>query len=119
MIKYPQLYTNQTILRNTGNVTLVFKKMIDSYKAAGILSNNVICLFIKCCVNQYIAIIESIISNNNEKVNLANQLTKLYTIIEDIDIPDGENADTSKEAINDAAKALDGKGKELLLKYKK
>ena len=107
---------SQAILKNTGNVAMTFGKMVDTYQQAGILNNTIICLFIKCSVNQYIAIIESILANNKKKVALAGQLQKLYNVISKIEISDNEDGE---KAISDACKALDGKGRELLLKYKK
>lgn len=107
---------SQAILKNTGNVTMTFNKMIDTYQQAGILNNTIICLFIKCCVNQYIAIIESILANNKKKVMLAGQLQKLYNVVNKIEITDNEDGEA---AINDACKSLDGKGQELIMKYKK
>ena len=106
---------NQTILKNTGNVAMTFGKMVDTYQQAGILNNTIICFFIKCCVNQYITIIESILANNKKKVALAGQLQKLYNVISKIEISDNEDGE---KAITDACKALDGKAKELILKYK-
>ena len=113
-VKSPVVY-NQSILKNTSNVGMVIKKMVDSYQKAGILNNTIVCLAIKTTVNQYIMVIESIVEDNKKKVNVASQLNGLYKVLEGIKISDNEDAEA---AIKDAVKALEGKGNELIKKHK-
>lgn len=106
----------QSILKNTANVTMTYKKMIEQYQGAGILNNTIICAFLGSSVRQYIIVIESVIKDNKKKLNAANQLTNLYKYLSTIKITDNEDGE---KLFNDAVKELDGKGVEFLKKYKK
>lgn len=106
----------QSILKNTANVTMTYKKMIEQYQGAGILNNTIICAFLGSSVRQYIIVIESIIKDNKKKLNVANQLTNLYKYLSGVKITDNEDGE---KLFNDAVKELDGKGVEFLKKYKK
>lgn len=106
----------QSILKNTANVTMTYKKMIEQYQGAGILNNTIICAFLGSSVRQYIIVIESIIKDNKKKLNVANQLTNLYKYLSGVKISDNEDGE---KLFNDGVKELDGKGVEFLKKYKK
>lgn len=106
----------QSILKNTTNVTMTYKKMIEQYQGAGILNNTIICAFLGSSVRQYIIVIESIIKDNKKKLNAANQLTNLYKYLSGVKITDNEDGE---KLFNDGVKELDGKGVEFLKKYKK
>lgn len=106
----------QSILKNTANVTMTYKKMIEQYQGAGILNNTIICAFLGSSVRQYIIVIESIIKDNKKKLNVANQLTNLYKYLSGVKITDNEDGE---KLFNDGVKELDGKGVEFLKKYKK
>lgn len=106
----------QSILKNTANVTMTYKKMIEQYQGVGILNNTIICAFLGSSVRQYIIVIESIIKDNKKKLNVANQLTNLYKYLSGVKITDNEDGE---KLFNDAVKELDGKGVEFLKKYKK
>lgn len=106
----------QSILKNTANVTMTYKKMIEQYQGAGILNNTIICAFFGSSVRQYIIVIESIIKDNKKKLNVANQLTNLYKYLSGVKITDNEDGE---KLFNDGVKELDGKGVEFLKKYKK
>lgn len=106
----------QSILKNTANVTMTYKKMIEQYQGAGILNNTIICAFLGSSVRQYIIVIESIIKDNKKKLNVANQLTNLYKYLSSVKITDNEDGE---KLFNDGVKELDGKGAEFLKKYKK
>ena len=106
----------QSILKNTANVTMTYKKMIEQYQGAGILNNTIICAFLGSSVRQYIIVIESIIKDNKKKLNAANQLTNLYKYLSGVKITDNEDGE---KLFNDGVKELDGKGVEFLKKYKK
>lgn len=105
----------QSILKNTANVTMTYKKMIEQYQGAGILNNTIICAFLGSSVRQYIIVIESIIKDNKKKLNVANQLTNLYKYLSGVKITDNEDGE---KLFNDGVKELDGKGVEFLKKYK-
>lgn len=111
----PQDYI-QSILKNTANVTMVYKKMIEQYQSVGILNNTIICAAISSSVKQYIIVIESILKDNTKKISIANQLTNLYKYLSTVEIPDN---DDGKKLFDEGVKALDGKGQEFLKKYKK
>lgn len=111
----PQDYL-QTILKNTANVTMVYKKMIESYQGAGILNNTVICATIASSIRQYIIVIESIIKDNKKKIMVANQLTNLYKYLSTVEITDN---DDGKKLFDDGVKELNSKGMEFIKKYKK
>jgi hypothetical protein len=106
----------QSILKNTANVTMTYKKMIEQYQGAGILNNTIICAFLGSSVRQYIIVVESIIKDNKKKLNVANQLTNLYKYLSGVKITDNEDGE---KLFNDGVKELDGKGVEFLKKYKK
>ena len=106
----------QSILKNTANVTMTYKKMIEQYQGAGILNNTIICAFLGSSIRQYIIVIESIIKDNKKKLNVANQLTNLYKYLSGVKITDNEDGE---KLFNDGVKELDGKGVEFLKKYKK
>lgn len=106
----------QSILKNTANVTMTYKKMIEQYQGAGILNNTIICAFLGSSVRQYIIVVESIIKDNKKKLNVANQLTNLYKYLSGVKITDNEDGE---KLFNDGVKELDGKGAEFLKKYKK
>lgn len=105
----------QSILKNTANVTMTYKKMIEQYQGAGILNNTIICAFLGSSVRQYIIVIESIIKDNKKKLNVTNQLTNLYKYLSGVKITDNEDGE---KLFNDGVKELDGKGVEFLKKYK-
>lgn len=114
-VKSPIFY-NQTILKNTNNVTLPMKKMLDSYQSIGILNNTIICMFIKVTCNQFCFIIESIIKDNSNKIQLVNQLINLQKLLSTIKIadnPDGE------KYIKDTISSLEKNAKRISAKYKK
>lgn len=113
-VKSPAFYS-QSILKNTGNVTLTMKKMLDSYGGIGILENTIICMFIQATCNQYAAIVEAIVKDNEKKKNLINQLLNLKKLIEGIKT--GENKDAEKH-IKDAAKDLGKNAEKLAAKFK-
>ena len=106
----------QSILKNTANVTMTYKKMIEQYQGVGILNNTIICAFLGSSIRQYIIVIESIIKDNKKKLNVANQLTNLYKYLSGVKITDNEDGE---KLFNDGVKELDGKGVEFLKKYKK
>jgi hypothetical protein len=105
---------NKAILKNTANVTTVFKKWISSYDKHDLLADPIICTAISSTVKQYISVIESVIGDNKEKVQIANQLNLLHNLLSSLKI---ENND-AKKAIDDIVKELDGKAKELVDKNK-
>lgn len=111
----PQDYL-QSILKNTANVTMTYKKMIESYQGAGILNNTIICAAIASSIKQYIIVIESIIKDNKKKIMVANQLTNLYKYLSTVEITDN---DDGKKLFDDAVKELNGKGIDFIKKYKK
>lgn len=112
----PPLVYSQNILKNTSNVTIPFKKMIDDYTNAGIINNTIICMFIKTTCNQYCFIIESIIKDNSEKLNIVNQLSNIVKLLDTIKITDNEDGE---KYINEIKSELEKKYKEFLSKYKK
>lgn len=105
---------NKAILKNTANVTTVFKKWISSYDKHDLIADPIICAAISSTVKQYIAVIESVIGDNKEKIQIANQLNLLHNLLSSLQI---ENKD-AKKAIDDIVKELDGKAKELVDKNK-
>ena len=114
-VKSPLIYS-QAILKNTNNVGMVVKKMVDSYQSAGILNNTIVCMFIKSTCMQYIATIESIVKDNSKKINSVNQLSNFAKALQDVKISDNEDGE---KFIKDAISELEKKHKEFLSKYKK
>lgn len=111
----PLVYS-QNILKNTGNVSISFKKMIDDYTNAGIINNTIICMFIKTICNQYSYIVESIIKDNSQKLNIVNQLSNIVKLLDTIKISDNEDGE---KCIKETKTELEKKYKEFLSKYKK
>lgn len=107
---------NQAILKNTANVVLPFKKMVESYTEAGIINNTIICSFIFHTVKQYISVIESIVKDNSKKVNCINQLSNLSNYLSGVSISDNEDAE---KYIKDSVSELSKNAKKFLSKYKK
>jgi hypothetical protein len=110
------IFYNQTILKNTNNVTIPMKKMLDSYQSIGILNNTIICMFIKVTCNQFSFIIESIIKDDKTKIQLVNQLTNLQKLLSTIKIADNKDGE---KFIKDAITSLEKNAKNITSKYKK
>lgn len=113
-VKSPLIYS-QAILKNTGNVSITMKKMLDSYQSAGILNNTIICMFIKTVCNQYVFIIETIVKDNSKKVNVVHQLTNIVKLLGTTKISDNEDGE---KHIKDAISNLEKNAQKIISKYK-
>ena len=112
--KSPLVYS-QAILKNTGNVSITMKKMLDSYQSVGILNNTIICMFIKTVCNQYAFIVEAIVKDNSKKINVVNQLTGLAKLLGTIKVSDNEDGE---KHIKDAISSLEKNAQKIVSKYK-
>lgn len=112
--KSPLIYS-QAILKNTGNVSITMKKMLDSYQSVGILNNTIICMFIKTVCNQYAFIIEAIVKDNSKKINVVHQLTGMAKLLGTIKISDNEDGE---KHIKDAISVLEKNAQKIVSKYK-
>lgn len=112
--KSPLIYS-QAILKNTGNVSITMKKMLDSYQSVGILNNTIICMFIKTVCNQYAFIIEAIVKDNSKKINVVHQLTGMAKLLGTIKISDNEDGE---KHIKDAISGLEKNAQKIVSKYK-
>lgn len=112
--KSPLIYS-QAILKNTGNVSITMKKMLDSYQSVGILNNTIICMFIKTVCNQYTFIIEAIVKDNSKKINIVHQLTGMAKLLGTVKIADNEDGE---KHIKDAISGLEKNAQKIVSKYK-
>lgn len=112
--KSPLIYS-QAILKNTGNVSITMKKMLDSYQSVGILNNTIICMFIKTVCNQYAFIVEAIVKDNSKKINIVHQLTGMAKLLGTIKISDNEDGE---KHIKDAISGLEKNAQKIVSKYK-
>jgi len=113
-VKSPLIYS-QAILKNTGNVSITMKKMLDSYQSVGILNNTIICMFIKTVCNQYAFIVEAIVKDNSKKINIVHQLTGMAKLLGTIKISDNEDGE---KHIKDAISGLEKNAQKIVSKYK-
>jgi hypothetical protein len=113
-VKSPLVF-NQAMLKNTGNAAMVVKKMIESYNAAGILNNTIVCMCVKTSCAQLSHVIEAVIKDNSKKVMMANQLKNVAKVLQNVKINDNKDGEKFiKEAESDLEKNAD----KFIQKYK-
>ena len=101
---------NNSITKNLLNISVVYKKALDSWEAAKILDTPGIQYHIKRDISQLVILAEGIVKDNKKQFNVANQLKKIEILLQQLKLKDKD----AKKILDETLDIISGKAEDLL-----
>ena len=101
---------NNSITKNLLNISVVYKKALDSWEAANILDTPGIQYHIKRDITQLVILAERIVKDNKKQINVANQLKKIEILLQQLKLKDKD----AKKILDETLDIISGKAEDLL-----
>ena len=101
---------NNSITKNLLNISVVYKKALDSWEAAKILDTPGIQYHIKRDISQLVILAEGIVKDNKKQFNVANQLKKIEILLQQLKLKDND----AKKILDETLDIISGKAEDLL-----
>ena len=101
---------NNSITKNLLNISVVYKKALDSWEAAKILDTPGIQYHIKRDISQLVILAEGIAKDNKKQFNVANQLKKIEILLQQLKLKDND----AKKILDETLDIISGKAEDLL-----
>ena len=101
---------NNSITKNLLNISVVYKKALDSWEAANILDTPGIQYHIKRDIAQLVILAEEIVKDNKKQVNVVNQLKKIEILLQQLKLKDTD----AKKILDETLDIISGKAEDLL-----
>ena len=101
---------NNSITKNLLNISVVYKKALDSWEAAKILDTPGIQYHIKRDISQLVILAEGIVKDNKKQINVANQLKKIEILLQQLKLKDND----AKKILDETLDIISGKAEDLL-----
>ena len=101
---------NNSITKNLLNISVVYKKALDSWEAAKILDTPGIQYHIKRDIAQLVILAEGIVKDNKKQINVANQLKKIEILLHQLKLKDTD----AKKILDETLDIISGKAEDLL-----
>lgn len=106
---------NNDIFSNTAKISAQYLNVLNEWQSAKILDTPGIQYHIKRDIKQMIVIIETICKDNSKYVVIANQLSKIEKILENLNLSN----DDANNILASTIEEIKGKGQQYLTNYKK
>ena len=101
---------NDSITKNLLNISVIYKKALDSWEAANILDTPGIQYHIKRDISQLVILAEGIAKDNKKQLNVANQLKKIEILLQQLKLKDED----AKKILDETLGIISGKAEDLL-----
>ena len=101
---------NNSITKNLLNISVVYKKALDSWEAAKILDTPGIQYHVKRDISQLVILAEGIVKDNKKQINVANQLKKIEILLQQLKLKDKD----AKKILDETLDIISGKAEDLL-----
>ena len=101
---------NNSITKNLLNISVVYKKALDSWETAKILDTPGIQYHIKRDISQLVILAEGIVKDNKKQINVANQLKKIEILLQQLKLKDND----AKKILDETLDIISGKAEDLL-----